>query len=389
MLNHSLRELAGLFLRIGLTAFGGPAAHIAMMEEEVVRRKQWMTRQQFLDLVGATNLIPGPNSTEMAIHIGYRRAGWAGLVVAGACFIVPAAILVACLAWAYVRCGRMPQAAALLYGVKPVVFAIVLRAMWRLARAAVKTPLLGVVGVASLGLALLGAGELAILAAAGTLLGFVRWFHSGSGRKTATALVLGAIAMVTLAAEFLPGASLSQRPPTLNSGTIFLYFAKTGSVLYGSGYVLLAFLQTDLVAHWHWLTARQLLDAVAAGQVTPGPLFTTATFIGYILAGPMGALCATAGIFLPAFFFCAISGPLVPRVRRSAVAGAFLDGVNVASLALMGGVTWALARAAVVDVVAAVLAAASALILFRYRVNSGWLVLGGAAAGLLLARPAW
>lgn len=389
MLNPALRELAGLFLRLGATAFGGPAAHIAMMEEEVVRRKQWMTRQQFLDLVGATNLIPGPNSTEMAIHIGYRRAGWAGLAVAGACFIVPSAILVGCLAWAYVSFGRLPQAAALLYGVKPVVFAIVIQAMWRLARAAVKTPLLGVTGAAALGLALLGAGGLAILAAAGTLLGFLRWFQSGSGRRVATALVLGAMAMVTLVAEFAPATRYSQRPPALTPGALFLYFARIGSVLYGSGYVLLAFLQTDLVAHWHWLTARQLLDAVAAGQVTPGPVFTTATFVGYILAGPAGAACATAGIFLPAFFFCAISGPLVPRVRRSAVAGAFLDGVNVASLALMGGVTWALARAAVVDVVTAVLAVASALVLFRYRVNSGWLVLGGAALGLLLAWPTW
>jgi chromate transporter len=378
-----------LFLRLGCTAFGGPAVHIAMMEEEVVRRRQWMTRQEFLDRVGATNLIPGPNSTEMAIHIGYRRAGWAGLVVAGACFIVPAVLLVACLAWAYVRFGRLPQAAALLYGVKPVVLAIVVQAMWRLARAAVKTPLLGVVGAAALGLALANAGGLAILAAAGTLLGFVRWFHSGSARRVVTALVLGAIALVTAAAEFTPLAFLSQRPPALTSAALFLYFARTGSVLYGSGYVLLAFLQTDLVARWHWLTARQLLDAVAVGQVTPGPLFTSATFIGYILRGPMGAVCATAGIFLPAFFFCAISGPLVRQIRRSEVAGAFLDGVNVASLALMGGVTWALARAAVVDAFTAVLAVAGALILFRYRVNSGWLVAGGAALGLLLGWRTW
>jgi chromate transporter len=381
--------LAGLFLRLGSTAFGGPAAHIAMMEEEVVRRRQWMTRQQFLDLVGATNLIPGPNSTEMAIHIGYLRGGWAGLVVAGACFIVPSAILVGCLAWAYVNFGRLPQAAALLYGVKPVVFAIVVQAMWRLARAAVKTPVLGVVGAASLGLALAGAGGLTILAASGTLLGFIRWFQPGSGRRVATALVLGTVAMATMVAEFAPATWFSQRPTTLNPGALFLYFAKIGSILYGSGYVLLAFLQTDLVAHWHWLTARQLLDAVAAGQITPGPVFTTATFVGYILAGPAGAMCATAGIFLPGFFFCAISGPLVPRVRRSAVAGAFLDGVNVASLALMAGVTWALARAAVVDVVTVVLALVSALILFRYRVNSGWLVLGGAAMGVLLAWRTW
>jgi chromate transporter len=381
-MDQPLRDLAALFLRLGSTAFGGPAAHIAMMEDEVVHRKHWMTRQEFLDLVGATNLIPGPNSTEMAIHIGFLRAGWPGLVVAGACFIVPASILVTCLAWAYVSFGRLPQATALLYGVKPVVFAIVVQAMWRLARAAVKTPVLGAVGAAALALALIGAGELAILAAAGTVLGAVRWFQSG--RRMITALVLSAIALVTGLAEFVPMAMFSRRPPMISPATLFLYFAKIGSVLYGSGYVLLAFLQTDLVSHWHWLTSRQLLDAVAAGQVTPGPVFTTATFIGYVLAGPAGAASATAGIFLPAFFFCAISGPLVKRVRRSPVAGAFLDGVNVASLALMGGVTWELARAALVDPATVILAAASAVIVFRFRVNSGWLVLGGATIGLLL-----
>jgi len=383
-----LRELAALFLRLGATAFGGPAAHIAMMEDEVVRRKQWMTHQEFLDLVGATNLIPGPNSTEMAIHIGYRRGGWPGLVIAGVSFIVPAAILVGCLAWAYTRYGRLPQAAALLYGVKPVVLAIVVHAMWRLARAAVKNIPLGVMGAASLALAIGGAGELVILGAAGTLMGFVGWLRSGSGRSRIAALVLACLALATVTGAFVPQTMVSGPAPAITPAAIFLYFAKIGSVLYGSGYVLLAFLQTDLVAHWHWLTAHQLLDAVAAGQVTPGPLFTTATFIGYLLSGPVGAVCATLGIFLPAFFFCAISGPLVPRVRRSAVAGAFLDGVNVASLALMGGVIWALARAAVVDVSSGALAAIGAVILFRYRVNSGWLILGGAAVGLLLGwRP--
>jgi chromate transporter len=382
LINRPLRDLAALFLRLGCTAFGGPAAHIAMMEEEVVHRRQWMTRQEFLDLVGATNLIPGPNSTEMAIHIGYRRAGWAGLAVAGTCFIVPAVILVTLLAWAYVNFGRLPQATALLYGVKPVVFAIVVQAMWRLARTAVKSTILGAVGGAALALTLTGIGELAILAAAGTVLGAIRWFQSG--RRAATALVLSTIALLTAVAALVPAATFSQRPAVLNPATLFLYFAKIGSVLYGSGYVLLAFLQTDLVSHWHWLTARQLLDAVAAGQVTPGPVFTTATFIGYVLAGPAGAASATAGIFLPAFFFCAVSGPLLPRLRSSPVAGAFLDGVNVASLALMGGVTWALARAALVDPATIALAAISTVIVFRYRINSGWLVSGGAAVGLLL-----
>jgi chromate transporter len=276
----------------------------------------------------------------------------------------------------------LPQAAALLYGVKPAVLAIMVQAMWRLARAAVKNIPLGVMGAASLALAIGGVGELVILGAAGTLMGFAGWLRNG--RRKAAAFVLTCIGLATVAAEFAPQMVPTGPSPAVTPAAIFLYFAKIGSVLYGSGYVLLAFLQTDLVAHWHWLTAHQLLDAVAAGQVTPGPLFTTATFIGYLLSGPAGAVCATLGIFLPAFFFCAISGPLVPRVRRSAVAGAFLDGVNVASLALMGGVIWALARAAVVDASSGALAAIAAVILFRYRVNSGWLVLGGAVAGMLL-----
>ncbi|HTP88949.1 MAG TPA: chromate efflux transporter [Bryobacteraceae bacterium] len=377
--SHPLSELAGLFLRLGTTAFGGPAAHIGFMEEEVVRRRQWMTRQQFLDLVGATNLIPGPNSTEMAIHIGYLRAGWPGLIVAGTCFIVPAALMVGALAWVYVTWGRLPQATALLYGVKPVVFAIVVQAMWRLARAAVKTRVLAAAGLAALALAVAGISELAILAAAGCALGFTR------ARRAIPITILAAISLFTLAAVFLPVSLLAQRPAAVTSSILFLYFAKIGSVLYGGGYVLLAFLQTDLVTRWHWLTSHQLLDAVAVGQITPGPLFTTATFIGYVLAGPAGAASATAGIFLPAFFFCTISGPIVPRIRQSATAGAFLDGVNVASLALMGAVTWALAQAAIVDIPTIVLAAAAAVVVFRTRINSGWLVLAGAAIGLLLS----
>ncbi len=355
-----------------------------MMEDEVVRRKHWLTREQFLDLLGATNLIPGPNSTEMTIHIGYRRAGWPGLIVAGACFIVPATILVTCIAWAYVRFGSLPQAAGILYGVKPVVIAIVAQAMWRLARTAVKTKPLGLLGLASAGCALAGMGALLILAAAGTLAGFCEWAKSGRRRISAT-IALAAIAAAVLLAEFAPAAAWSHQPVGPGSRALFLYFLKVGSVLYGSGYVLLAFLQTDLVRHWHWLTARQLLDAVAVGQITPGPVFTTATFIGYLLTGLRGAVAATVAIFLPSFFFCAISGPLVPRLRRSRIAGAFLDGVIVASLALMTAVAWELVRAALVDAFTVLLAAASAIVLFRYRLNSGWLVLGGAVLGLVLS----
>ncbi len=379
-----LPDLAWLFLRLGATALGGPAAHIAMMEEEVVGRRRWLTREQFLDLLGATNLIPGPNSTEMAIHIGYRRAGWPGLIVAGACFIVPAVILVTCIAWAYVRFGSLPPVSAILYGVKPVVIAIVAQAMWHLARTAVKTKALGLIGAASAGCALAGIGALPILAAAGAVAGFREWLWQGQ-RRIATALALAGIATAVLLAQFAPAAVSSRQPAAPGAGALFLYFLKVGSVLYGSGYVLLAFLQKDLVGQWRWLTSRQLLDAVAVGQITPGPVFTTATFVGYILTGLRGAFAATVGIFLPSFFFCAISGPLVPRLRRSRVAGAFLDGVNVASLALMAAVAWELGRAALVDVYTVLTALASALVLFRYRVNSVWLVSAGALLGLALS----
>jgi chromate transporter len=380
----SLRELARLFLTLGATAFGGPAAHVALMEDEVVRRRQWLTRAQFLDYLGATNLIPGPNSTELAIHIGHARAGWPGLVVAGACFILPAALIVGVIAWAYVRYGALPQAAGLLYGVKPVVIAVVLQALWGLGRSAVKSPPLAALGAAALVAAALGAHELAVLVAAGAAAAVLLRPRTPAadarGRRGAAVWWLAAPsaaqAAVTATATAAGGAPFGL-------WALFGVFAKIGGVLFGSGYVLLAFLRADLVERLGWLTERQLLDAVAVGQVTPGPVFTTATFVGYVLGGPAGAAAATAGIFLPAFVFVALSGPLVPRLRRSPTAGAVLDGVNVASLALMAVVAAQLARAALVDPLTVVLAAVSALLLVRWRVNSAWLVLGGAAVGLL------
>lgn len=376
----ALRELALLFLRLGTTAFGGPAAHIAMMEDEVVRRRKWLTREEFLDLLGATNLIPGPNSTELAIHIGHRRAGWSGLVVAGTCFIVPAFLIVAALGWVYTRFGQLPRVAHLLYGVKAVIIAVVLQAIWGLARGAAKTKLLAAVGVACVALGFWGVNELLLLLLAG---GFVTSWRLVARRREG-----GSTAPPAMKA-LLPGLPLggvvaATAAPGFNLGGLFLFFVKAGSILYGSGYVLLAFLRADLVERWGWLTETQLLDAVAVGQVTPGPVFTTATFIGYVLGGPSGAVVATVGIFLPAFFFVAVSGPLVPRMRRSWVTSAFLDGVNVASLALMATVTWQLGRAALVDVWTVGLALASAVLLIRYRVNSAWLVLGGAVVGLLV-----
>ncbi len=365
----SLRELAAFFLRLGCTAFGGPAAHIAMMEDELVRRRQWLSRQKFLDLLGASNLIPGPSSSELAIHIGYLLAGWTGLLVAGMCFILPAAIMVAALAWAYVRFSKLLAISAILYGVKPVVIAVILQALWGLGRTAVKTTFLGVVGVVCVLLAFLGLHPLLVLTLGGCA---VCLMSLGTSRSA-----FSAIPLATAPAAALAGAATS-----FSLGTLFLVFLKIGAIVFGSGYVLLAFLRADLVAHRGWLTDSQLVDAVAVGQVTPGPVFTTATFIGYILGGMRGAIVATVGIFLPAFVLVAVSGPLVPRIRKSRIASAFLDGVNVASLALMAAVSWQLGRAALVDVVTVALAVVASIALLRYRVNSAWLVLVGAIVGV-------
>ena len=369
-----LRTLAALFLRLGTTAFGGPAVHIAMMEEEVVRRRRWLTHEEFLDYLGATNLIPGPNSTEMALHVGHARAGWAGLVVAGLCFILPATLIVGVIAWAYVRFGTLPAAAGLLYGVKPVVIAVVLQALWGLSRSAVRTPWLGALAAVGALAAATGVDELLVLAVSGAAAAVaLRPRNPDSARASMLA--------------WIPAGLLSPGGAAAAAGIglwpLFALFAKVGAVLFGSGYVLLAFLRSDLVERLHWITEQQLLDAVAVGQITPGPVFTTATFVGYVLAGANGAAVATAGIFLPAFAFVALSGVILPRLRRSGTARAVLDGVNVASLALMAVVTAQLARAALVDATTVGAGAIAAVLLLRYRVNSAWLVLGGAALGLL------
>jgi len=373
----SLGDLAFLFLRLGTTAFGGPAAHIAIMEDEVVRRRHWLSREKFLDLLGATNLIPGPNSTEMAIHIGYQEGGWPGLLVAGTCFILPAAVIVGALAWGYVKFGKLPEVAGVLYGVKPVIIVIVLQALSALSKTAIKSKLLIVVGACCVVLSFFRFNELWILVAAGATGVLVQVI--GRMRRTHKSL----ISSITLGSILQMSASASASP--LGLMPIFLFFLKVGSVLFGSGYVLLAFLRGDLVERWHWLTNSQLLDAIAVGQITPGPVFTTATFIGYVLAGTSGAVVATVGIFLPAFVFVAISGPLIPRIRQSQAASAFLDAVNVASLALMLFVTYELGRSALTDISTIILALVSALLLFRFRVNSTWLILLGAIVGLVLS----
>jgi chromate transporter len=367
----ALGEVARLFLRLGLTAFGGPAAHVALMEDEVVRRRGWLTRDEFVDLLGATNLIPGPNSTEMAIHIGRRRAGWPGLLVAGACFILPAALATAALAWGYQRFGALPRVGHVLSGVKAVMIAVVVQALWSLARTVLRSPEAGAIAALAAAAGVLGVNELAILLVAGLVPALLQLARSGRAPGAAAWLPLP-LAVAVPSAPAAPGLV-----------ALFLTFAKIGSVLFGSGYVLLAFLRADLVERTHWLTEQQLLDAVAAGQITPGPLFSTATFVGYLVAGGPGAAVATAGIFAPAFLFVAISGPLIPWMRRSPAAGAFLDGVNAASLALMGLVSWQLGQAALVGPIAAAIAFVSAILLVRFRVNTLWLVLGGGLLGLL------
>jgi chromate transporter len=373
-----LREVAVVFLRLGTTSFGGPAAHIALMEDEIVRRRKWLTSEQFVDYLGATNLIPGPNSTEMAIHIGHARAGWPGLVVAGVSFIVPATVLITAAAWAYVRYGEMPAASGLLYGIKPVIMAVVAQALWSLGRTAIKSR-----GLAALSLAVAiavssGVHELTALAGAGALAGLARLGTRLRGPLSGMIMVSAGTAAVSVSAA---GGAVAG-PVAFGLWPLFAVFAKAGAVLFGSGYVLLAFLRADLVDRLGWMSEPQLLEAIAIGQMMPGPVFTTATFIGYLLGGLGGAAAATIGIFFPAFIFVALSGPLVPRLRRSAMAGAVLDGVNAASLALMAVVSWKLGSAALVDPVTIILGLSSLIALTRFRVNSAWLIAAGALLGL-------
>lgn len=373
-LSGRLLELVGLFLRFGFTAFGGPAAHIAMLHDEVVTRHKWIEEQHFLDLLGATNLIPGPNSTEMVIHVSYVRAGWLGLIVGGVSFILPAMSLVLALAWAYVRFGSRPEAAWLLYGIKPVVIAIIAQALWSLGKKALKGPLTALMGLAVLGLYFLGVDEILLLFGGALLVMLVQNVR----RLSKSGGVTGLFVPVAGTALSLSG---SARPFSL--ARLFLAFLKIGAVLYGSGYVLLAFLQTDLVERLGWLTQAQLVDAVAMGQITPGPVFTTSTFVGYLLGGLPGAILATVGIFLPSFILVAITNPLVPKMRQSPWASGLLDGVNAAALGLMAAVTVQLGQASLVDPLTIGLAIAAGVLVFRFKVNATWLILGGAAAGLI------
>lgn len=370
----AVAEVARVALKVGLTAFGGPAVHIAMLREEVVVRRRWMSDEKFMDLLGATNLIPGPNSTEMMIHVGFVHAGWAGFAVGGLLFILPAAAIVLAFAWAYVTYGQTPAGEWILYGIKPVIIAVVVQAIWGLARTAAKEIVLAIVGVAALALYLAGIHELAILFGAGLvvlLLSFVR--------KTGGGKMLG-IAALTAAAGSSQAMAVTLSPDLTR---LFLIFLKIGAVLYGSGYVLLAFLRNEFVIRLGWLTDQQVIDAVAIGQFTPGPVFTSATFIGYLIGSWQGALLATMAIFLPSFVFVAVTNRLIPRLRQSPTAAALLDGVNVGALGLMAGVTWQLGRSAIIDAFTIALAVISTIVLLRWNINSAWLVLAGAVAAVI------
>lgn len=366
----SIGEIFSFFLRLGLTGFGGPAAHIALMEREAVERRAWLSREQFLDLVGGCNLMPGPGSTQVAMALGYVRRGWIGLMVAGVCFILPASLATLALAWAYVRYGHMPQVQGLLYGTKPVMVAIVAQAVWRLGRMALRGWSLALLGVACFTAAWAGVPPIAILFAAGGLMLISAGLRSSAREAMihaslptgGSAAITGAIGLISIALTFL----------------------KLGVVVFGSGYVLLAFLKADLVDRLHWITEPQLLDAITAGQVTPGPVFATATFIGYLLRGWAGALVATVAIFFPSFLMAAAVGALAGRIRRSAPAAAFLDGVNAAAVALMAEVGMLLGRATLVDGWTWAIGLLSAIVLIRFRLNATWLILAGAVLGLLL-----
>ncbi len=379
-----LGELARLFFKLGVIGFGGPAAHIAMLEDEVVKRRGWLSREHFLDLVGATNLIPGPNSTEMTMHVGYERRGWAGLFTAGACFILPAALLTGTLGWLYAAYGTLPEVEPFLRGVKPAVLAVILGALWRLGTSALKHWRLLPVGAAVTLTLALGVSEVVALLGGG-LFGML-WLVGYDALKAGRGLRAGVLVPLLAApatARVVAWLAQDGPPNEVSLWKLGLFFLKVGAVLYGSGYVLIAFLEGDLVQGYGWLTEQQLLDAIAVGQFTPGPVLTTATFIGYVIAGLPGALVATVCIFLPSFLFVALLNPLIPKLRASRYAAAFLDAVNVSAVALMLVVTVELGLVVLDAWTAWLIFALAAVAAFRYEVNAAFLVLGGALLGWL------
>ncbi|MBI5212614.1 MAG: chromate efflux transporter [Nitrospirae bacterium] len=384
---NGIVELIKLFLKLGTTAFGGPAAHIAMMEEEVVHRRKWITREHFLDLVGATNLIPGPNSTEMAIHIGYIRAGVLGLIASGLSFILPAVLITGTLAWVYVSFGSIPQAAPFLFGIKPAVISVILVAVVRLGRTAAKNMQLAVIGSAAAAASLMGANEILSLLSGGIIGIIIYGIKKSDGKRISGWIIplLGQISLIFKSSEAKAAMAVSTAGIAgISLSKLGLFFLKVGSVLYGSGYVLIAFLEGGLVKDYGWLTQQQLLDAVAVGQFTPGPVLSTATFVGYVVSGVPGALVSTAAIFLPSFIFVLLLNPIIPRLRASKMMSAFLDAVNVSAIGLMAAVVIHLAGAALTDWRAILIGLAAATAGLRFKINAAWLVAGGAVAGWFL-----
>lgn len=387
-----LEEIAKLFFKLGVIGFGGLAAHIAMMEDEVVKRRRWLTSEHFLDLLGATNLIPGPNSTEMAIHVGYIYAGWLGLIVAGVCFILPAVLITGGLAWVYVTYGTLPQVAPLLYGIKPAVLGIIINALWRLGKKAVKTRKLLIIAVGVVALLLLLKLDEVMALLIGGILGMI-WLRSEEQNSPPGNSTNVLIANLTTGATLKATGTFSASAVAVSGVKVplwqlGLFFLKIGSVLFGGGYVLVAFLQGGLVEEYGWLTQQQLLDAIAIGQFTPGPVLSTATFIGYIIAGVPGAIISTIGIFLPSFFLVAALNPLIPRLRSSKWTSAFIDAVNVSSVALMAVVTLQLGVATLaeaqfpfIDFLALAIAIVAAILAICYQINAAWLVLGAGLIG--------
>lgn len=365
-----LKEVAAVFLKLGCTAFGGPAVHIAMMENEIVRKRKWISQQHFLDLVGATNLIPGPNSTEMTMHCGKERAGWRGLILAGICFIIPAVIITAIFAYAYQRYGKLPVAERIIYGIKPAIIGVIVSLMIRLGKKALKSVDLAITGIIAAGLVLLGFNEIIILFGAG-LAGMLLYLARSKGHRLKNFFLIGLLQI---------NYSISNN----SSWKIFWIFLKIGSILYGSGYVLFAFLDAELVAKG-LLTRQVLTDAIAVGQFTPGPVFSSATFIGWQIGGWAGAIAATLGIFLPSFLFVALLNPLIPVLRRSAMMAAFLDTVNIVSIAIILAICVELAKVSITDWRTILIAIAGLIIALSFKkLNTAWIILGGAVSGYLL-----
>jgi chromate transporter len=370
--NNPLKELALLFLKLGTISFGGPAAHIAMMENEIVKKRKWIDEQHFLDLIGATNLIPGPNSTEMAIHIGHERAGWKGLIVAGLCFILPAVIITCIFAVLYKQYGQLPQAQPFIYGIKPAIIAIILAAIYPLARKSLKTIELGIIGIIGLLLCLVGINEIYVM------------FGAGLFALALNAIRLNKANSLNNIFPFILLQSTNIGLFNIKNLSLFLTFLKIGAILYGSGYVLFAFLDTELVAKGI-LSRQQLIDAIAVGQFTPGPVFSSVTFIGYQINNFTGALLATIGIFLPSFLFVALLNPLVRKMRNSKLFSTFLDAVNVASIAIIVAICYQMGRDSITDWRTIVIAIISLTVVFGFRkVNSALVVIGGAGLGYLL-----